>query len=179
MKIAILQVGKVEQNVLKHVQENISKTFQQTEVVISKDVMPLPPEAYDSQRKQYQSSLLLPIIREYLNKTDADKILGITTVDLYVPQLHFVFGEAERLGKAAIISLYRLMPEPYSNLGNQTLFLERALKEALHEIGHTLGLAHCSDISCVMSFSNTINAVDTKKKEFCPKCSKRLSEWIQ
>jgi len=177
MKVAILQVGKVEQSVLKHVQENVSKIFPQTEGVILEDVVPLPPEAYDAQRKQYHSSLLLPIIQEYL-KSDADKILGITAADLYVPRLSFVFGEAERLGKAAIISLYRLVPELYGNSADETLFLERTFKEAVHEIGHTRGLTHCSNPSCVMSFSNTVNAVDTKKGKFCPKCSERLSEWI-
>jgi archaemetzincin len=92
--------------------------------------------------------------------------------------VNFVFGEAELSGKAAIISLYRLKPEFYGEPVNQTLFLERAAKEAVHEIGHTLGLTHCSNPSCVMSFSNTIRAVDTKKREFCPKCSKHLSELI-
>ena len=179
MKIAILQVGIVEQNVLKHLQESILKVFPQTESVILKDVMMLPPEAYDPRRRQYHSGFLLNIIKENLGKTDVDKILGITTVDLYVPQLNFVFGEAEPSGKAAIISLYRREPEFYGKPVNQTLFLERAVKEAVHEIGHVVELTHCFNRSCVMSFSNAIGAVDVKRWEPCPKCSKRLLKLVR
>ena len=68
----------------------------------------------------------------------ADRVLGITNVDLYVPHLNFVFGEAECPGKAAIISLYRLEPEFYGQSPNTKLFAQHSVKEAVHEIGHTL-----------------------------------------
>ena len=178
MKIAIQQVGQVERSVLKYVQEGILKVFPQTKCTVLRDVMALPQEAYDSNRRQYNSSLLLEVIREYLKKTDADKILGITTADLHVPQLNFVFGEAELPGKAAIVSVCRLSPEFYGNSTNQSLLLERAAKEATHEIGHTLSLMHCTNPLCVMAFSNTIRDVDTKKQEFCPKCSTSLHKLI-
>jgi archaemetzincin len=174
MKIAILQIGKIEQNVLEFIRENLSKAFAMAEIVILKDAMPLGPAPYDSVRKQYYSSLLLMLIREYTRKTEAVKILGIIDADLFVPELNFVFGEAESPGKAAIVSLCRLKPEFYGDQVNRTLFLERAAKEAIHETGHTFGLSHCPNSSCVMSFSNTIHAVDGKKLEFCSKCSTRL-----
>lgn len=179
MKIAILQVGSVEQNVLEQVQESIPKVFPRAESMILKDSVILSSDAYDCTRRQYHSSFLLTVIGQYLKKTDAEKILGITTGDLYVPQLNFVFGEAELSGRAAIISLHRLESEFYGESANQAIFLERASKEAIHEVGHTFGLEHCSNPSCVMSFSHSIRAVDTKKQEFCPKCSKRLSELIR
>jgi archaemetzincin len=178
MKIAILQVGSVEQKELSYIKENIQRLLPNTESMIIKGIMMLPQGAYNPLRKQYDSSLLLNIIREYSKKTRADMILGITAADLYVPQLNFVFGEAELSGKAAVVSLRRLKPEVYDEPANQTLFLERAVKEAVHEIGHVIGLRHCSEPSCVMSFSNDIGAVDTKKRQFCPKCSGRLSSLI-
>jgi archaemetzincin len=178
MKIAILQVGMIEQSVLRHIQKNISRVFPHTECVILQEVMSLPQEAYDDKRGQYNSSFLLDLVREYLKKTDADKVLGITSADVYVPHLNFVFGEAELQGKAALISLHRLEPEFYGDSANMSLFLERAIKEAVHEIGHTFGLTHCSNRSCVMSFSNTIGDVDRKKWEFCQRCSKQLSKLI-
>ena len=178
MKIAILQVGMVEQSVLRHIQEGILRVFPHAESVILREVMSLPPEAYDDKRSQYHSSFLLDLVREHLEKTDADKILGITNVDLYVPQLNFVFGEAELHGKVAIISLCRLKPEFHGDSPDERLFLERAVKEAVHEVGHTSGLTHCPNRSCVMSFSNTISDVDRKKAAFCQKCSKHLSKLI-
>jgi archaemetzincin len=178
MKIAILQAGSVERDELNDIAENIQKILPNAESIIIEGVMMLPQGAYNPRRKQYNSSLLLNMIREYSKKTEADIILGITTADLYVPLLNFVFGEAELRGKAAVISLRRLKPEVYDEPTNQTLFLERAIKEAVHEIGHVIGLAHCPNLSCVMSFSNNISAVDMKKRQFCPKCSDRLSELV-
>lgn len=168
----------VEQSVLRRIQGSISQVFPRTESVILKEVLSLPPEAYDDKRGQYNSSFLLDLVREYFKKTDADKILGITDVDIYAPGLNFVFGEAELQGKTAVISLHRLEPEFYGNSANTSLFLERAIKEAVHEIGHTFGLTHCSNRSCVMSFSNTIGDVDRKKWKLCQKCSKQLSKLI-
>ena len=178
MKVAIPQVGSVERKDLKHIKENIQKILPNTKSIIIEGVMMLPQGAYTSLRKQYNSSLLLNTIREYPKKTRADMILGITAADLYASQLNFVFGEAKLAGKAAVISLRRLKPEVYNEPKNQTLFLERAVKEAVHEIGHVIGLPHCSDPSCVMSFSNDIGAVDEKKRQFCTKCSGRLSVLI-
>jgi archaemetzincin len=179
MEIAILQIGKIEQDTLEFIRENLAKAFPRTELVVLKDTVPPAPESYDSARKQYDSSLLLMLIREYARKTEADKILGITNADLYVPELNFVFGEAESPGKAAVVSLYRLEPRFYGRQANRALFLKRVAKEAIHETGHTLGLPHCPNSSCVMSFSNTIHAVDKKKQEFCPKCSRRLFKVIR
>jgi archaemetzincin len=179
MEIALLQIGKIEQDTLEFIRENLAKAFPRTDILILKGIVPPAPESYDSARKQYDSSLLLMLIREYARKIEADKILGITNADLYVPQLNFIFGEAESPGKAAIVSLYRLEPEFYGHQANRALFLERAAKEAIHETGHTFGLPHCPDSSCVMSFSNTIHAVDEKRREFCPKCSRRLFKVVR
>ncbi|MGB9842483.1 MAG: matrixin family metalloprotease, partial [Candidatus Bathyarchaeales archaeon] len=79
-------------------------------------------------------------------------------------------GEALCPGKAAIISLWRLKPEFYGDTPDMTLFSARVLKEAVHELGHTLGLRHCSRGSCVMYFSNSIIDTDRKQSLFCDQC---------
>lgn len=84
MKTAILQIGRIEQDTLESIQSNLREAFPKTQIVILNDAMPLAPEAYDPQRKQYYSSLLLMVIRESAGKTDMDKVLGVTNVDLYV-----------------------------------------------------------------------------------------------
>ena len=91
----------------------------------------------------------------------------VSDVDLYVPGLNFVFGEADILKGIAIISLARLREEFYGLPSNEDLFKERALKEAVHELGHLYGLRHCTDPDCVMNFSNTLYDTDRKSCKFC------------
>ena len=103
-----------------------------------------------------------------MKKAPGEHILGVTEVDLYTPDLNFVFGQAQRPGKAAVISLNRL------HTSDLSLFRNRMVKEAVHELGHTLGLRHCPDIYCVMHFSNSLMDTDIKDSEFCLSCEKKL-----
>ena len=113
-------------------------------------------------------------LHELFKSASTDRVLGVTLVDLFVPMLNFVFGEAQCPGKIALISLYRLRPEFYGDTPNRSLFFERAEKEAVHELGHTLGIRHCKDGRCVMFFSSSIVDTDAKDSNFCGKCVQRL-----
>jgi archaemetzincin len=86
-----------------------------------------------------------------------------------------VFGEASFPGKAALISLFRLKPEFYGVKDDAEVFVQRSLKEAVHEVGHTLGLNHCPRSSCVMHFSNSIFDTDTKQSLFCDDCCLKVA----
>ena len=44
------------------------------------------------------------------------------------------------------------------------------MKEAVHEVGHYLGLGHCRHPFCVMAFSPSVEDVDNKKKFICNGC---------
>lgn len=102
------------------------------------------------------------------------RILLVVDQDLFVPDLNFVFGEAEIGGPAAIISLTRLRPEFYRLKPDRNVFRERTAKEAVHELGHTFGLVHCRNSSCVMFFSNSLLDTDRKKNDFCSACRRKL-----
>ncbi|MBC7101369.1 MAG: archaemetzincin family Zn-dependent metalloprotease [Methanobacteriales archaeon] len=164
--ILIQAIGKIEGKILEILKNCISKILN-TKVIISSQFLDIPEHAYNPLRGQYNSTKILLFLKSVI-KEDFDHILGITDADLYAPGLNFVFGEAESPGKFAIISLYRLKHP------DKKIFVERMLKEAIHELGHTFGLAHCNNPSCVMYFSNSIIDTDKKTYMFCKKCLKKL-----
>jgi archaemetzincin len=133
--------------------------------------------AYDPRRNQYFSTVLLKKILKQLPE-DALKVLGITTVDLFIPIMKYIFGEAQVSGKGAIISLFRLRPEIYGLDPTPDLYFERIAKEAVHELGHTFGLTHCRDPLCVMNSSCLIGETDCKGSDLCPTC-RELYRWTQ
>lgn len=175
MFLTILPVGQANMKIVYYVQKRLAETFPDFSCEISKENFQMPEDAYNPRRRQYVSSIILSTISKYPSLYQADRVLGITDCDLYAPGLNFVFGEAQHHGKAAIISLYRLKPGFYGHSSNIRLFEDRALKEAVHEIGHTLGLKHCQNSACVMYFSNSILDTDRKTSHFCKSCSSILS----
>jgi len=131
--------------------------------------IPLPEKAYSAKRAQYLSTLLLGELERVKGPRGA-VVLGVADVDLYVPDLNFVFGQAQSGGRACVISLYRLRQERYGMPPDEQLFEKRALTEAVHELGHVLGLPHCTDAGCVMHFSNSLADTDRKGFNFCERC---------
>ena len=170
MKLAVLRVGPVDVGIVQNIKKRLCTTFPETACTIVNNVIPIPEEAYNQQRHQYSSTKILIRIGDHLQSLDADRVLGVVEADLYAAGLNFVFGEAECPGKVAVISFCRLRPEFYGHSRDSTLFAERSVKEAVHEVGHTLGLSHCHDSSCVMFFSNSISDTDHKGSSFCDRC---------
>jgi archaemetzincin len=132
-------------------------------------VEPEPAFAYNLARQQYSSTEILASLTKYC-VAEGERILGVTAVDLYIPILTFVFGEAQLPGSYAIVSFHRLRQEFYGLPGNSAILRERLLKEAVHELGHTLSLSHCEDYQCVMSPSHGVEWIDLKASEFCNSC---------
>jgi len=172
MKIGILPIEQVDTAVLMRIKESLARVFLDTTCLVIDEKLPLREEYFDKKRKQYRSNAILSEIQDFaVKKTDFNRVLGVVDADIFVPELNFVFGEAACPGKAALISLWRLKPEFYGDTPKLELFSARALKEAVHELGHTLGLRHCSRSSCVMHFSNSISDTDIKQSLFCDQCN--------
>ncbi len=157
VKIRIQPLGEVDEDLLNLLENELSKRF--GDVIILKPIE-MPIRCYNPIRAQYNSTCIL-------KKLNAKRItLGVSEEDIYANGLNFVFGEAEVNGSRAIVSTYRLRFN-----ADEELLKKRLIKEAIHEIGHVLGLGHCSNRRCVMCFSNSIFDVDEKSDEFCEMCS--------
>lgn len=147
--------------------------------VQTRRLAPLPDidYAWDASRRQYSSTLVL---RDALTRRppEASRLLVLTECDIFIPMLSFVFGQAQLGGPVAIVSLARLHQEFYGLSPSRTILLTRTCKEALHEVGHTLGLTHCPDTRCTMSLATSIQQLDAKGSGYCSNCRSLLREVI-
>lgn len=125
-----------------------------------------PGEAWDARRGQYETGRILKWVES--RHAGAAKVLGLTDVDLFIPILTFVFGEAQLDGRAAVVSTARLSSRDGSR--GSHLLAERLRKEALHELGHAYGLVHCGNQGCVMGRSPGVAEIDRKGPSFCTDC---------
>jgi len=163
MKIVIQPIGHIDKSIVEFLTQRISS-------VLDTGLNPpiaIPKDAYDSDRRQFEGSLLLQALPD-----KGTIMLGVIDEDTYVNGLNFIFGLA--CGNKAIISLYRLRPEFYGSPKDEDLFKLRALKESMHELGHVFGLGHCPDRRCMMHFSNSILDTDYKDWRHCRSCAARL-----
>ncbi len=135
----------------------------------------IPQGAYDARRAQWSAPAVLESVLASLPE-GIPKALAVTGVDLFIPMLSFVYGQAQLKGRAGVVSVARLRQEFYGLPGNEALLLERARKEAVHEAGHLLGLVHCSSPGCVMRLSVQVGQIDLKGEAPCPSCAARLRE---
>jgi archaemetzincin len=166
--VLLLPVGRPAREHLETLSRDLSATGTACKVGRS---VPLPKPAYDRRRNQYLANAFLALAAQAAPAL-ADprgKVLAVTEVDLYADDLNFVLGMAESHGRTAVISLCRL------GLGaGPDVRRSRTLKEAVHELGHTLGLGHCPEPRCVMHFSNALADTDRKGHRLCAVCERKL-----
>lgn len=165
--IYIRAIGDVDAVILKNLEIGLWQAFGFDLHYLPK--LAEPDFAFDRTRVQYSSPLIMKELIKNIPH-DAVRVLGVTEKDLFIPMLSFVFGHAQVNGPLALISLARLHQEFYHLPMNDNLFFSRMIKEALHELGHTFGLLHCTDSLCAMSLSNGILQVDHKEEDFCHDC---------
>ena len=137
-----------------------------------------PGAAYNISRNQYYSTQLILSMLE-ANPHHNGRLLGITSLDLYVPVLTYVFGEAQLDGRCAVISFHRLDEVFYGFPPNPRLLEERLHKEAIHELGHTFGLLHCESYECIMHSSTAVEEVDVRPIDFCTECGRVLKTRLE
>ncbi|MGB9075078.1 MAG: archaemetzincin family Zn-dependent metalloprotease [Terriglobales bacterium] len=173
--LELLPIGNFDERLLREVAPALADAFR---VRCRIGGARLDPQfAFHPERQQYHSSELLHRLQDYA-ANGAWRVLGVTNVDLYIPILTFVFGEAQVGGPCAVVSAHRLAQEFYGLPPDPALLRDRLIKEAVHEVGHTLDLTHCDDYACVMAASHAVEWIDLKEATLCASCRSRALEAV-
>ena len=172
--LGLVALGPIDPEVLRRLRTAIAKILHLPVRVLRPQ--PLPLQTYHLVRRQYHSTQLLEFLLDN-DDSGALRILGVTAVDLYIPILTFVFGEAQLNGKAALISLYRPRGDAGGDTPPRSLYLRRLIKLSLHELAHTFGLEHCRRDGCLMGFSTNLEKLDHKNLAFCDYCQVLLADF--
>lgn len=139
-------------------------------IVTASPINDFSNQLLDKQRNQWKSNDILQWLSFKYKPSKSTKILALCDFDAYSGSLNFVFGEAYVNGSISAIYLPRLRQEFYGLNPDKSLFYQRIVKEAVHELGHAYGLKHCNNIKCVMHFSNSLSDTDFKTSRFCNIC---------
>ena len=169
--LQLLPVGKLDRSLLKSLRMAIPQCLN-----VTCEILPVEfdvAHAYHPERQQYHSSEILQRLHTLMRPKDW-RLLAVTDVDLYIPILTYVFGEAQVGGPCALVSCHRLRQEFYGLEPDEPLLHERLLKECVHELGHTLGLHHCADYSCAMASAHAVEWIDLRDVGLCGSCKAQV-----
>lgn len=173
LKLLVVPIRLIDERAVSEARRVLTSAFHDFEVTPIEEPYIPRTEAYDEVRGQWRADAVAYGLVTWARRThgcgDRCMVLGVSPDDGYVPGLNFVFGIALPPTGSAAIFTYRLRSS------SQERYFERVRKEALHEVGHLLGLGHCRVRECVMSFSNSVFEVDLKSEKFCYVCATKLS----
>jgi archaemetzincin len=172
-RIILLSCGLSDRSFLKDVAMSAEAALLYP-VIVEESHPDLNPY-YNPARRQYDGDRLLQDL-PHQTVSEYTKLIGLFRVDLYIPILTYIFGQAILGRRCAIASVYRLRNELYGLRQDDALLLRRTAKEVIHELGHTFGLIHCQALSCVMHSSTYVEDIDLKGDTFCPACRALLGE---
>ena len=169
--ITVISFGYFGKNFLEGISEAIWREF--LHPVNNRDIHLDLNEFFDPARHQYNGNKLLKVVDD-LDLPDSAKAIGLFSVDLYIPILTYIFGQAYLNGRSGIASIYRLSNERYGIPNDDNVLSERLVKEVIHELGHTFGLIHCHVPECVMRSSTYVEDIDQKGSSLCLNCREKL-----
>lgn len=170
-KVLIVKLTNIDKNIINSIVLHLTQLG--FEVHVMNEIEHINISYFNWERMQYDAEKILDYLDLKYSSLPFDSVLAIGEIDAYAKGLNFVFGLSKY--KVGTVYLSRLKEEFYGRKPNLELYIERVKKEVTHELGHTLGLPHCSNPGCVMNFSNSVYEVDKKTEFFCKDCLYRLN----
>lgn len=121
---------------------------------------------WDRRRRQIDAAGLIELLPP---PADGWVHLGLVGTDLGLPAVSYVFGLAELGSRRGVVSWARLR-EQDELWELRSITRRRLLVEAVHEVGHAIGLPHCAVPSCAMHRSLWPESTDLKDPAYCQSC---------
>lgn len=165
-ELQLVAVGNVEVALLKEFEEPIQQVLT-VEAYLGKAQMPPPQYAFNKDRKQYHSSAVMRRLLA-LREPGTPLIMGVTDGDLFMPDAPFIFGEADRDSRVALMSVNRLKATEGDGWKRRTFI------EAVHMAGHLIGLSYCEDVRCAMFLASSITDAERRQLHLCNNCKNEL-----
>lgn len=145
---------------------------------------PLPSAAYHPPRRRYRAEKLLDDLDAHAPTPNMpmSRVLGMTTRDISTSKDGHadwgIFGLGRLPGRSAVVSSRRLRPKMEASPARRRKWVQRIRVLAVHEVGHTLGLAHCTEehADCPMrSAGGSAKLADHSKEALGPSCAAKIA----
>ena len=177
--IYILPLGKfnsTQQKIITETREYMQAFFGLPIKTLPQQSLPKKITANDERmkgypaRRQIRTGFIMDKILKPAIPNDAAALIAFTNEDLFPDEsMNYVFGQASLDDRVGVWSLARLGEKT-----DQTTFLKRTLKIAVHETAHMFGFKHCTKYECVMSGTNSIDETDRRPIDACPECMAKI-----
>lgn len=179
-EVVLAPLGRFDPGLLDAVEEALEAELQVE--VRRLEPHPLPKSAWYAPRRRYRAEKLLDHLETLIPHEPAStRILGLTQKDISTTKGKFedwgIFGLGNMPGQAAVISTYRLKRKAR----NKGHLRKRVVNTAIHEVGHTLGLAHCEEAEekCPMQDAEGgIANTDSSSGHLGPECRAELEREV-
>jgi archaemetzincin len=175
-RVLLVKIGTFPDTLLDSIEKGLRSELQVD--VVRREGIALPKEAYYPKRKRYRADELLKTLTALAEgEPEGTKVLGMTSVDISTTKGDVedwgIFGLGDLSGTACVLSTFRLR----GHLRNKAHFRFRVVSVAVHEVGHTLGLDHCTEPKCVMlDAEGTIRTVDESTGSLGLGCKLKLDQ---
>lgn len=166
--VSLLAIGNVANTLLRELDAPLQAQLA-LGTVAAKTTLANPTYAFNKDRSQYHTNAIMRRLAPLVEGSVG--VLAVADVDLFVPDSAFVFGEADRESKVALLSVARLRAG-----ADPDLLRRRVQTEGLHLAGHLVGLSYCEDPRCVMFLASSTQDVDRKQTSLCHVCRNELAK---
>lgn len=166
--LQVVTVGEVPGPLLRELEAPVAAHLG-VQVVHVRTNLNTPAYAFNKDRGQYHCNAILRRLSTLAEPGSG--VLGVTEVDLFVPDAPHVFGEADRESRSALMSLFRLRAG-----ADLELLKRRTQLEAVHQAGHLVGLSFCEDARCAMFLAQSPQEQDRKGLGLCNLCRNELGK---